>query len=88
MKLYEKEFNDDYLTQRDVILLWLEFAHGVATQPHNLRVTAYNEDSDNTYIVHLLFNYDDKKYYIKFDLIGGIGGRQNVEVNNYRHAKW
>ena len=66
MKLYEKEFNDDYLTQRDVILLWLEFAHGVATQPHNLRVTAYDEDSDTNYIVHLLFDYNKKQYIFKF----------------------
>jgi hypothetical protein len=66
MKLYEKKYNGEYLTERDMILLWLEFAHGVATQPHNLRVTAYDEDSDNNYIVHLLYDYSAKQYMLKF----------------------
>lgn len=58
--------------EREIILRWLEFAHAVGTQPHNMRVTAHDTVTNNLYIVHLLFDYDDNKYHIKYDLIGGI----------------
>ena len=78
-------FNFDYLKldryiveaypeaeEREIILKWLEFAHAVGTQPHNMRVTANDPQSDNWYIVHLLFDYDMKKYRLKYDNLGVI----------------